>query len=90
MTLEQLLSLVPEFRKQVLTHFKPLDTLKKEVNIASAEPEDVGPLVPRVKVQWSKHTIEGALLDEGSGVNILLEFLYKQLKLPKLEEAPFQ
>lgn len=30
-----------------------------------------------------------ALLDGSSGVNILPEFLYTRLKLPKLEEAPF-
>ena len=65
------------------------DTLVEEVNTISAKPKDVDYLVPRVQVQWSKHTIEGALLDGGSGVNILLEFLYIQLKLPKLEEAPF-
>lgn len=29
-------------------------------------------------------------MDGGSGVNILPEFMYKKLKLPELEEVPFQ
>ena len=43
------------------------------------EPEDVDYKVPRIKVQYANEEIIGTLVDGGSGVNILPEFVYKKL-----------
>ena len=46
--------------------------------------------VPFIQVKFQNVSIDGVLLDGGSGVNILSEYMYMQLNLPALEEVPFQ
>ena len=90
-TLDQLLlSLVPAFRKEILSKFLGSDDNSKDVHTLVADPQDVDYLVPKVEVKFHKQVIAGVLLDGGSGVNILPEFLYRKYNLAKLEEVPFQ
>lgn len=46
--------------------------------------------VPKITINYQNKDIAGVLLDGGSGVNILSKFMYKKLKCPALEDAPFQ
>lgn len=89
-SLDQILSLVPEFKKQILHKLAQEDGVKQEPDVCNVQPEDVDYRVPKIKVQYQQEDITGALVDGGSGVNILPEFMYKKLKLSRLEEAPFQ
>ena len=45
---------------------------------------------PKIGLQFAKEHIPGVLLDGGSGVNILPEFMYRRWNLPKVEPVPFQ
>lgn len=89
-TLDLILSLVPEFRNQVLRKFLQDDDQSENVNSCQEEPEDMDYKVPKIQVQFHNEDISGALLDGGSGVNILPDFMYKRFQLPQLEEVPFQ
>ena len=77
-TLDQLLNLVPAFRKEILSQFLGPEDNSEDVDTLVADPQDVDSLVPKVEVKFHKQVIAGVLLDGGSGVNILPEFLYRK------------
>ena len=89
-SLDQILSLVPEFKKQILFNLAQDDGVIIQSAVCNVEPEDVDYKVPRIKVLYEQEEITGTLVDGGSGVNILPEFVYKKMQLSDLEAAPFQ
>ena len=63
---------------------------KQELDICQVEAEDVDYIVPKIQIHYNAEVIDTTLVDGGSGVNILREFMYKKMNLPVLEEVPFQ
>ena len=89
-SLDQILSLVLEFKRQILKQAMEEEIIKQEPDICQVEAEDVDYIVPKVQIHYNAEVIDTALVDGGSGVNILPEFMYKKMNLPVLEEVPFQ
>ena len=67
-----------------------MNPIDEEVNSCTTQPEDVDYMVPFIQVKFQNVSIDGVLLDGGSRVNILSEYMYKQLNLLALGEVPFQ
>lgn len=90
--MEQLLRLVPAFRQQLKK--KLTEGSQQEVYAAEVHPieqmEDVDYTVPTIEAEFAGKSIQGILVDGGSGVNILSDTMYREMGSPKLEPAPFQ
>ena len=90
--MEQLLWIVPAFRKKLIQSL----TQEEHPEVQVVEPcqleqiEDVDFRVPTIQVEFEGKIINEVLVDGGSGVNILLEAMYKKMGSPRLEPAPFQ
>lgn len=95
LTLEQVLSWVPAFRHKLLQKWESGEVLTvQEEKQNSCSPksavEDVDYGVPVLEVKYAGMQIHGALLDGGSGVNILPESVCRKLGITDFENAPFQ
>lgn len=85
-TLDQLLSIVPTFKQQLLSKFQAKlkhREVEKHTPVWEAFqmiPKDVDFRVPTVEVTYEGKVYKEAILDGGSGVNILLESTYLEWK----------
>ena len=52
-SLDQILSLVPEFKRQILKQAMEEEIIKQEPDICQVEAEDVDYIVPKIKIHYN-------------------------------------
>ena len=64
------------------------EAMEDEVLVNAAQAEDVDYTIPVIPVVYKNQLISEVLLDGGSGVNIIYEYLYKTFCTNSLLPAP--
>ena len=94
LSLDQLLAMVLAFKERLLRKLqnsgeaKSISTLQ-EVMLHNVDPENVDFIAPIIAVLFHGCRFDEVLLDGGSGVNILLESIFRELQI-KVKLSPSQ
>ena len=89
MTLEQLLRLVPRFRDGLTKSLHPAQVVELQVASAEMGANVIDPHCPGVDILVHGQKITGALIDGGSGVNVITTETCQQLGLTDWPKCPF-
>ena len=85
----QLLEIAPYCKKQIMAALAHEEKLKEPTQLYQVTAKAFDEEMPMISVIVKNRQVPNALIDGGSGVNIITNTLRKKLGLKKIEPAPF-